>query len=350
MGYLTREDIPYQYALADAFTLADHYFCSLAGPTDPNRLYLWSGTASPGTDGTTGPFTDNEVVTGNPVADWAAYAERLSEAGVSWRVYHTPGKDPLHGDYDCNGLSYFKQFHAFAPDDPRYVHAMTPFGLDVFDEHCRAGTLPAVSWLVPPLLYSEHPEASSGYGAHYVDTVLRSLLANEEVWRHAVFLVMYDENGGFFDHLVPPIPPPGTPVEFAGGEPIGLGPRVPLWVISPWSRGGYVNSQVFDHTSVLRFLERVTAVREPNISHWRRTPRGDLTSCFDFSRPDFSVPELPCTEELVRRADAEWRLPRVPLPQAGEDPAPVQEPGGRPRRPLPYSRRPKPERTATRAL
>ncbi|KJY43070.1 hypothetical protein VR41_04940 [Streptomyces sp. NRRL B-1568] len=343
MGYFTREDIPYQYALADAFTLADHYFCSMAGPTDPNRLYLWTGTPGPGTDGTTGPFTDNSVVTDNPVADWTTYAERLEKAGISWRVYHNPSKDDRYGDYDDNALSYFRQFHAFAKDDPRYVNAMTKFDLSAFDRHCKDGTLPTVSWLVAPYLFSEHPSASPDYGADYVNTALQSLFSNPEVWKHTVFLVMYDENDGYFDHVVPPFPPAGTPDEFVGGQPIGLGNRVPLWVISPWSRGGWTNSQVFDHTSVLRFLERVTGVREPNISAWRRAVCGDLTSCFDFKRPDYSVPSLPDTKELVRKADQSAKLPAVKLPATGQQTTPVQEPGTRPYRPLPYA----PEATVT---
>ncbi|GAA3049789.1 hypothetical protein GCM10020000_33020 [Streptomyces olivoverticillatus] len=334
MGYFTREDIPYQYALADAFTLADHYFCSMVGPTDPNRLYLWTGTPGPGTDGTTGPFTDNSVVTDNPVADWTTYAERLEKAGISWRVYHNPSKDDRYGDYDDNALSYFRQFHAFAKDDPRYVNAMTKFDLSAFDRHCKDGTLPTVSWLVAPYLFSEHPSASPDYGADYVNTALQSLFSNPEVWKHTVFLVMYDENDGYFDHVVPPFPPAGTPDEFVGGQPIGLGSRVPLWVISPWSRGGWTNSQVFDHTSVLRFLERVTGVREPNISAWRRAVCGDLTSCFDFTRPDYSVPSLPDTKELVRKADQSAKLPAVKL----LEPPASRRPRSRSRAPAPSAR------------
>jgi phospholipase C len=334
MGYFTREDIPYQYALSDAFTTCDAYFCSQAGPTDPNRLFLWSGTS--------GPFTDNSVVTGSPLADWTTYAERLHEAGVSWRVYHNPdGEDEREGDYDCNGLSYFRQFHSFPPDDPRHLNAMTRWDLTAFDQHCKDGTLPAVSWLVSPFLYCEHPAASPAYGADWVNTALQSLFANPEVWRHTVFLLMYDENDGWFDHVVPPFPPAGTPDEFVDGRPIGLGNRVPLWVISPWSRGGWVNSQVFDHTSVLRFLELVTGVAEPTISAWRRAVCGDLTSCFDFNRPDFTVPELPDTKALVRQADDAAALPAVPLPVPvppdSVQALPDQEPGDRPRRPLPYA-------------
>ncbi|MCR8577362.1 phosphocholine-specific phospholipase C [Streptomyces sp. Isolate_219] len=337
MGYLTREDIPYQYALADAFTLCDAYFCSLAGPTSPNRLYLWTGTVGPGRDGTTGPFTDNTPMPDNAVCDWTTYAERLSAAGVTWRVYHTPGQDERHGNYDDNALEYFGRFHTFAEDDPRYVNAMTAWDLAAFDAHCKDGTLPTVSWLVSPYLFCEHPDAGPAYGAHWVNAALESMFANPEVWRHTVFLVMYDENDGFFDHVIPPFPPPGTPEEFVDGQPIGLGNRVPLWVISPWSRGGWVNSQVFDHTSVLRFLESVTGVQEPNISQWRRAVCGDLTSCFDFTRPDFSIPRLPDTAELMAQADTAAALPQVEVPSPGAQVMPVQEPGGaRPHRPLPY--------------
>ncbi|GAA1239761.1 phospholipase C, phosphocholine-specific [Kitasatospora nipponensis] len=336
MGYFTRDDVPYQYALADAFTLCDAYFCSLAGPTDPNRLYLWTGTSGPGRDGTTGPWIDNTPVTQNPVADWTTYAERLEAAKVSWRVYHNPSEDDRTGDYDDNALSYFKQFHAFPTDDPRYVNAMTKFDLTAFDQHCKDGSLPTVSWLVAPYLFCEHPNASPDYGAWWVNSALQSLMSNPDVWEHTVFLVMYDENDGYFDHVIPPTPEPGTPEEFAQGRAIGLGNRVPLWVASPWSRGGYVNSQVFDHTSVLRFLEVVTGVQEPNISQWRRTVCGDLTSCFDFTKPDFSIPQLPDTNALMAKADAGAKLPPVALPALGTQSMPSQERGTRPHRALPY--------------
>lgn len=338
MGYFTRDDIPFQYALSDAFTTCDHYFSSMAGPTDPNRLYLWSGCAGPGKDGKTGPWTDNTPVTDNPVADWTTYAERLHDAGVSWRVYHNPdGDDEEYGDYDDNALSYFAQFHKFAKDDPRYVNAMTKHDLDAFAEDCQDGTLPTVSWLVAPYNYCEHPDAGPNYGAHWVNRALQAVMANPDVWRHTVFLLMYDENDGYFDHVPAPQPEPGTPEEFDDdGAPLGLGPRVPLWVISPWSRGGRVNSQVFDHTSVLMFLEQVTGVREPNISAWRRTVCGDLTSTLDFSSHDMRKPRLPGTEELKRKADKAEGLPAVPVPGAGEQQMPHQEPGSRPHCPLPY--------------
>ncbi|MFL4910275.1 phosphocholine-specific phospholipase C [Streptomyces sp. MMS24-I2-30] len=337
MGYFTRADIPFQYALADAFTVCDSYFTSLNGPTDPNRLYLWTGTPGPGTDGTTGPFTDNSIVTENPVGDWTTYAERLEKAGISWRVYHNPdGSDNENGDYDDNALSYFKQFAEAPADSPLYVNAMTKHDLTAFDADCRDGSLPTVSWLVAPFNYCEHPSAGPDWGAWWVNKALQSLMSNPDVWRNTVFLVMYDENDGFFDHVVPPYAEAGTKDEFVDGKPIGLGSRVPMWVCSPWSRGGWVNSQVFDHTSVLRFLELVTGVHEPNISAWRRAVCGDLSTCFDFTRPDYSLPRLPDTDELKARATAQHSLPPVQAPADGRQAMPQQESGERPHRPLPY--------------
>jgi phospholipase C len=172
------------------------------------------------------------------------------------------------------------------------------------------------------------------------------------LWNSTVVLINYDENDGFFDHIVPPTPPPGTPGEFLPAiepghsgfphrsgppAPIGLGPRVPMTVVSPWSRGGWVNSQVFDHTSVLRFLEVWTGVKEPNISAWRRKICGDLTSCFDFRAPDPTIPLLPDTTALRARADQTQRkLPKPTVPALGTQAMPLQEQGTANARPLPY--------------
>jgi phospholipase C len=106
-------------------------------------------------------------------------------------------------------------------------------------------------------------------GAAYTQTVLNALWANPKLWESTVVLINYDENDGFFDHVAPPVAPAGTTGEYIGGKPIGLGARVPMTVISPWSRGGWVSSEVTDHTSVIRFLELWTGVAE----HQRLAPR-----------------------------------------------------------------------------
>jgi phospholipase C len=221
-----------------------------------------------------------------------------------------------------------------------------------FAADCAAGTLPSVSWVVAPYAYCEHPAARPVDGEVYVQAVLNALWSNPQLAENTVVFINYDENDGFYDHVPPPVPPAGTPEEFlpasqpladglppAFGPPtaIGLGPRVPMTVISPWSRGGWVNSQVFDHTSVLRFLEQWTGVREPNISAWRRSICGDLTSCFDFTSSNTTIPALPDTAALQAAANAtQSTLPKPTTPASGQQVVPVQDAGSVPARPIPY--------------
>jgi phospholipase C len=354
MGYFTRADVPWQYALSDAFTLCDNYFCSIQGPTTPNRLFLWTGTNDPaGTAG--GPALSNpdDYL---PVYDWTTYPQRLQRAGVSWQVYANTeiGEGDWLGDYGDNPLWLFQAYHdsmnATDPADRELAEraSVTPWQPDAGQGHtvdhvlerfigdCAAGTLPTVSWIVAPYRYCEHPQARPVEGAAYANGVLRALWANPQLWASTVVLIDFDENDGLFDHVLPPVPAPGTPGEFVGGLPIGLGPRVPMTIASPWSRGGWVNSQVFDHTSVIRFLEVVTGVHEPNISTWRRAVCGDLTSCFDFTRHDASTPALPDIDALVAAADAQEGLPPLAPPPPGTQPAPTQEHTRRKHRTLPY--------------
>jgi len=323
MGYLTREDIPFHYALADAFTLCDNYFCSVMGPTNPNRLYLWSGTIDPQALAD-GPVIDNH----SRGLRWTTYPERLQRTGVSWKVYQN-----AHDNFDDNALAWFAQFHDAKPGTALYERGMASVpaltGTTCGDiaaaikNDVLAGKLPVVSWIVPPESCSEHPSSSSpAAGAEFIARVLEALTADPDVWASTVLLINYDENDGFFDHVPPPVPPRGTADEFVNDLPIGLGPRVPMFVVSPWSRGGYVCPQVFDHTSVIRLLEVLTGVDEPNISAWRRSVCGDLTSAFDFTNTVVAVPALPNAR----------RGPPLPLASAA---APIQEPGDRPVRPSP---------------
>ncbi|MFF3570783.1 phosphocholine-specific phospholipase C [Nocardia jiangxiensis] len=374
MGYFTEADIPFHRALAGAFTLCDHYFCSIQGPTTPNRLYHWTGTIDPeGRRG--GPATDNPPDY-RPVFDWTTYPERLEKAGVSWQVYADDvagdTDEMFLGDFGDNPLWLFRAYHeALNSADPAVrrlaeranVTGSWPLATDEngrsvdyvlrqFISACRTHTLPQVSWIVAPQGYSEHPAARPVDGEAYVQRVLQALWADPELWRSTVLLINFDENDGLFDHLVPPTAPPGTPGEqlpltqtgtgvaisadpHGALTPIGLGPRVPMIVVSPWSRGGWVDSQVFDHTSVLRFLEQWTGVREPNISQWRRAVCGDLLSCFDFENPDTSIPSLPDAKALRTEADrTQSKLP-APSPPAKQS-VPHQDPGAVKARALPY--------------
>ncbi|MFE0844173.1 phosphocholine-specific phospholipase C [Achromobacter insolitus] len=315
MGAYRGAEIPFQTALANAFTLCDAYHCSIHAGTNPNRLFLWTGTNDPqGLAG--GPALVNTFDRLGPAGEgyaWTTYPERLHGAGVDWRIYQD-----MADNYHDNPLAGFRQYrrqhvggNANAPLRDR---ALSTHTLDDLARDVASGTLPQVSWIIAPTADSEHPEVSSpARGGAYTERVLDILTRNPEVWSRCVFFVTYDENDCFFDHMPPPAPPARTAdgqsgglstVELDGeyhdarrgpsantpddpaslhGRGFGLGPRVPMLVVSPWSRGGWVNSQVFDHTSVIRFLEARFGVLEPNISAWRREVAGDLTSAFDFA-------------------------------------------------------------------
>jgi phospholipase C len=162
--------------------------------------------------------------------------------------------------------------------------------------------------------------------------VLAALWSNPQLWAKTAFVLNYDENDGLFDHVAPPTAPPGTPHEYVGDLPVGLGFRVPCLVISPFSRGGYVCGDTFDHTSTLRLLEARFGVEVAGLSAWRRAATGDLTTAFGFGEPArLDVPGLPETSAALKLAEARvMSLPKPAVPAVQT--LPRQEPGGRPRR------------------
>lgn len=423
MGFYNREDIPFYYAFADAFTICDQNFCSSLTGTTPNRLFLWSGTIREKQNFDSKANVHNSDVTYQKEAHWTTLPDRFEDAGISWKVYQNelsinvgfegPEKEWL-ANFTNNPLEWMTQFNlwyskglqdylpvalvelpkqiarleaelkaakegnidtsaiqkqlnqaktdlktarkvaakfpredfeklsqrdknlhqkAFCdnsdhPDYHRVVEVKyddngvertmhLPKGdvLHQFRKDVNEGTLPTVSYLIAPKNFSDHPGAP-WYGAWYISESLDILTKNPEVWKKTIFILCYDENDGYFDHVTPFFPPrpedvkfgkvsPGidTSVEMVNMKhelqrvrtnadrisrdgPIGLGFRVPLVVASPWSRGGYVNSEVFDHTSIVQFLETFLThktgktFREENLSAWRRTVCGDLTSVF----------------------------------------------------------------------
>jgi phospholipase C len=310
MGYYTRDDIPFQYALAESFTILDGYHCSLLGPTWPNRLYHWTGMIDP--DGTGGGPVISNVVT-SPYS-WKTYPERLTDAGISWHVYQE------EDDYGCNPLEFFKAYQDADAKSPLYQHGLAIGASDQFEYDAAHGKLPTVSWIVPTSPQCEHPDYIPASGADFVARKLEAVAANPELWAKTVFILNYDENDGLFDHVVPPTPPAGTPAEFVDGLPIGGGIRVPCIIVSPWTQGGFVCSDNFDHTSVLQFLERITGVRESNISDWRRKTFGDLTTALGFPshRP---APHLPATKRALWQAEYDVaHFPAPTLPGADQTP------------------------------
>jgi phospholipase C len=280
-------------------------------------------------------------------------------------------------------------YHSLAPlsfDNEGKAQSMQVPAGDVlfqFRKDVNEGKLPAVSWLTAPENFSDHPSAP-WYGTWYVSEVLDILTKNPEVWKKTIFIVTYDENDGYFDHAPsfvaadPKRPETGgasagvdTGLEYcyvedelrqgvakdeARSAPIGMAFRVPMIIASPWSRGGWVNSQVFDHTSTLMFLERFVqekygkTVREENISEWRRTVSGDLTSVFrpydpkqaalDFLNRDKHVVSI--ERARGKEIPSNFRkLTAAEIASIHESPRhsallPHQEPGTRPACALPY--------------
>ncbi len=488
LGFHTRDDLPFYYALADAFTVCDQNFCSSLTGTNPNRLHLWSGTVRGSTDPAVKACVRNGDAEAAPGLPWTSFPERLEELGIPWRVYQNELYIPTGlsgeagswlGNFGDNALEYFekygvrftkrhrefltrkvkevaaavekmqqrpkpwtpeleqetaagvrtleyyqkevekwteanwqalpsrqKEIHrkAFTTNeaDPHYreLEEVTyndgaqarrmkvPRG-DVFHQFradAAAGKLPAVSWLVAPQMFSDHPD-SPWYGAWYIAEALDILTSRPEVWRKTVFILCYDENDGYFDHIPPFVPPdpqaPGTGKASPGLQteleyvraaqeeqlraaapsasthtgPIGLGYRVPLVMASPWSRGGYVCSQVFDHTSILQFLEKFLTkktgqpVHEPNITPWRRAVCGDLTAAFRPApeKQDTAPGKMDRTEFLSTVHRAQFKeQPAIPRPLSAAEIAlvrkspasqpllPRQEKGVRPACPLPY--------------
>lgn len=324
MGYHTRADIPFHFALAEMFTICDGYHCSVMGPTWPNRMYWMTGTIDADGEGG-GPLINNKAIKGG--FRWTTYAERLEKAGVSWKVYQQ------QDNYGCNMLEYFQTFQQADRDSRLYNRGMIREPEGKFEYDAMNDKLPAVSWIIPTSTQSEHPDYMPAAGAAFIASKLNAIAARPDVWAKTVFILNYDENDGIFDHVPPPAPPPGAPKEFVQGLPIGGGFRVPCIIISPWTTGGWVCSESFDHTSVLRFLEKWTGVPEPNISDWRRKTFGDLTSAFRFGGEKAEAPLLPDAVSALSRARYESAyLPAPTLPGAEQKP-PTQEKGKRKRIP-----------------
>jgi phospholipase C len=313
MGHYRRDDIPFHYALADAFTICDGYHASVMGPTNPNRYYWMTASIDPeGKNG--GPATDNSGVR----YTWETYPERLQRAGISWRIY----RPEITQQYPI-GLDIIMRFGAFADapaTSPLYENAGKQRTVPMLLDDIRTGNLPQVTWIVPPFDVCEHPSMLPAAGENYIRSILEAFWANPALWARTAFIISYDENDGLFDHVLPPTPPPGTPGEFINGAPIGLGFRVPCLVVSPFSRGGYVCGDTFDHTSVLRFIETRFGVEVPNLTAWRRATCGDLTTAFGFGEPpDTSIPVMPPTADalsIVKQQITRLPPPSVPGVQA----------------------------------
>ncbi|PWR22814.1 phosphocholine-specific phospholipase C [Zavarzinia aquatilis] len=388
MGHYEKAELEFQWALANAFTLCDNYHCGIHAGTNPNRLYHWTGCSGASAAGVAAVTNEWDSLDSSANGyTWKTYPERLEEAGIDWKVYQN-----LPNNFTDNPLAGFRQYRkanevyntssgfpwlpytkVLNDKAPLYkgISNTMPFGglLAEFATDVKLGILPQVSWIVAPDTYSEHPGPSSPVqGAWYIQETLKALTAVPEVWSKTVLIINFDENDGFFDHVPSPAvfsrnpdgsaagattmksdlvaaeyfthpAPEGTTGQPSpDGRPYGPGPRVPCYVVSPWSKGGWVASETFDHTSVLRFIEARFGVAESNISPYRRAISGDLTSCFDFVNPNAAVPTLPKRSKLS--ADAlrvsQDLKDQVPVPAVDAQSLPKQQAGIRPSRALPY--------------
>jgi phospholipase C len=463
LGYYNREDLPFYYQLADAFTIFDQYFCSSLTGTTPNRLFLWSGTLREQQNGKVKANVVNENIDYDKArqARWKTFPEILEQQNVSWRIYQNEISLPkgMSGEQEAwlsnftdNPIEWFSRFNVkfskgyyqnipniitylkkeieknpdqkkrleamlaevqedqvkYHPDnysklsqeeknlhekafttnvnDPDYwkleigkdengERLVVPEGdvLFQFRKDVEEKKLPLVSWLVAPEHFSDHP-GSPWYGAWYISEVLNILTKDPETWKKTIFIINYDENDGYFDHVLPFAPPmnPSQPVDMNGKEgvdyvdksqeymsdpslknyekiegTVGLGYRVPMIIASPWTKGGFVNSEVSDHTSVLQFLEKFIMkkfnknVHVENISDWRRAICGDLTSAFNPSSVKAPQMDYLNQKDYAKTINAAKNKPVPNLKwysenELNENLLDIQERGLKPSNPLPY--------------
>jgi phospholipase C len=218
-------DLPYYYALADNFTLCGNYFCSLLGPTDPNRLYLWTATS--------GGNTSNSIKHGSLA--WTTIVDLLDAQQITWKCYNIGLGSTTNSLEVFNTLIFFSKWQ----NDPRIKFTENDYYNDL-----QAGTLPQVSFVITEGNVSEHPPQSILLGQKKMAQVTNALIGSS-AWTSSALFFTYDEGGGFFDHAAPP-----------QLDAYGLGFRVPSLLVSPYSKRGYVSGQLYEHSSVLKFLER----------------------------------------------------------------------------------------------
>ena len=305
MGYYAADDIPYHWWLAQNFALCDNYFCSVLGPTEPNRLYMASGKI----DASSSEFTVNPTYT--PPIGWPSYADLLSQAGVTWKVYDFSGSANNPSDVSSYGVGYYNILNPFAffPSWASVAPTNSTQDPTTFAADASAGSLPTVSWVIPNYGSSEHPPFSPWDGAAFMSQIVEAVVGGAD-WESTVLIITYDENDGHFDHQQPPTAPNGAADEIIGGLPIGAGFRIPTIVVSPWTWQRGVWSDQYDHTSIIQFLEDVTGVSaEVNVptGGWRRSTFKSLSTLgFANPAPAVTVVGQPDVATLQQNAIARW--------------------------------------------
>ena len=228
MGYYTAQELPFYYSLFEDFTLCGNYFCSLLGPTWPNRFYTAAGTS--------GGITTNGIW-GFGVFDYPIILDLLEDAGITWKIYNL-GWDSVPYVNTDNVFVFWKRW----AKDRRTRGSKGSYLNDL-----RRDRLPQVSFLVPSYArgWDEHPPADVSVGMGIQEELVTALRASS-AWDTSAYVITYDEHGGYFDHVAP-----------LQVDAFGLGIRVPTWVISPYAKAGHIEATVYDHVSTLKFIETV---------------------------------------------------------------------------------------------
>ena len=275
MGYYNGDDLPYYYALAQTFAFSDRHFCSVLGPTWPNREYYFAATSWGKTDNTFPPNTD---ATGKA---YPTIFSELDDAKVTWNVYSQDTPTPL-----------IVALPLFGGDDNVNFRKTADFNSDVNGGMLASVTLVEASDLKGDLSPDEGPPGDVDIGQQFTSGVIDTVM-HSKFWKSTVIFLTYDENGGMWDHVVPPAacePDDLKPTGGVSGAFNQYGFRVPFFVISPYAKRGYLSHQVTDHTSITRFVEAKFHLPAMTIRDANALPPYDM---FDFAHPDFSVPTLP---------------------------------------------------------
>ncbi len=289
MGYYDESDLPYYYALARAFAISDRHFASVLANSWTNRLYYMAATSY---GVTSNIFPIQRDANGD---QYPNLFTRLDDAHVSWAFYAQ----------DLPSLGILSVTYA-AADTSTHVFPLEQFATDAAAGHLASVVFVEGSDLKGGVSPDEDPPADFEVGQQMVAGIVDSVM-HSPLWPSTAMFLSYDEQGGFYDHVVPPsaCPPDDIPPQIGSAGVPGAfdqyGLRVPLFVISPYARRGYVSHQVTDHTSILRFIEARWAL--PALTHRdaNAVPPFDM---FDFDHPDTSIPTLPAAPLDAAARDA----------------------------------------------
>jgi phospholipase C len=279
---LQQADIPNYWAYAQRFSLADHFFSTVMGPSFPNHLAMigvgGSAVENPspasaymGCDNPKGIRVDTVASNGEsslvyPCFNFKTLADSLDARGLSWKYYGRAYPEGSPSGYLWSAFEAIRHIR-YGPDWRRDVVSGSHFDADA-----RAGKLPTVSWLVPPPEASDHPPQSICVGENWTVSRINAIMSNRSAWKHTAVIVTWDDFGGFYDHVVPPSGP---------NRHTGYGFRVPALVVSPYARAGVVDHAQYDFTSIQSFVERVFGL--PPLGKQDAAANGLLGS-FDFGQ------------------------------------------------------------------